>query len=61
VQLDGGSEGVGLGLALVRRHADQLGHRVSVRSVPGHGTTFGIELPLDDSAAPLSERSEPRP
>ena len=51
VQLNEKSEGVGLGLSLVRKNADQLGHNVSVRSVPGRGTRFSIELPVEASPA----------
>jgi two-component system, sensor histidine kinase len=40
------SQGLGLGLAIVRRIADLLGHRIETRSVPGEGSTFSIELPL---------------
>ena len=37
--------GYGLGLAIVRRLGEILGHRVDVRSTPGKGTGFFIEVP----------------
>jgi CheY-like chemotaxis protein/two-component sensor histidine kinase len=37
--------GFGLGLAIVRRLGEILGHRVQVRSTPGKGTGFSIEVP----------------
>jgi PAS domain S-box-containing protein len=37
--------GFGLGLAIVRRLGEILGHRVDVRSTPGRGTGFSIEIP----------------
>ena len=40
------SKGQGLGLAIVRRGIHALGHRLSLRSRPGHGSCFTIELPL---------------
>lgn len=40
------SQGLGLGLAICRRLAALLGHRLSLRSRPGHGTLFTLELPL---------------
>ena len=39
-------QGLGLGLAIVRRIADLLGHRIETRSRPGEGSVFSIELPL---------------
>jgi signal transduction histidine kinase len=39
-------KGYGLGLSIVRRTADLLGHRVMVRSTLGRGSCFGVELPL---------------
>ena len=40
------SKGQGLGLAIVRRGAQALGHRLELRSVAGRGSCFTIELPL---------------
>jgi signal transduction histidine kinase len=39
------SEGVGLGLSIVKRTLGTLGHRIFVRSVAGKGTSFTVELP----------------
>lgn len=38
-------KGLGLGLSIVRRMAQMLGHRLEVASRPGHGSTFRIILP----------------
>jgi PAS domain S-box-containing protein len=43
----GDYEGLGLGLAIVRRTAEVLGHRLRVQSSLGEGSMFGIDLPLD--------------
>jgi signal transduction histidine kinase len=43
---DGGGQGIGLGLAIVRSIAEQHGGRVSVESRLGEGSTFYLELPL---------------
>ena len=40
------SPGQGLGLAIVRRAVDLLGHPLLLRSVPGQGSCFSIGLPL---------------
>jgi CheY-like chemotaxis protein len=37
--------GLGLGLAIVRRIGEVLEHRIDVRSTPGKGTVFWIEVP----------------
>ena len=48
------TQGLGLGLAIVRRIADLLGHRIETRSRPGEGSIFSIELPLAmTESAPL--------
>ncbi len=59
------AKGLGLGLAIVRRLADLLGHRLRVRSEPGRGSVFSIEVPMvagsdgaDVTTAP--ERPGPR-
>ena len=51
---DGGQE-AGLGLAIVRRLAALLGHRVSALYSPGHGSRYSVEVPLAALSAP--ERS----
>jgi two-component system, chemotaxis family, CheB/CheR fusion protein len=40
------SLGLGLGLAIVQRVAHMLGHAIDVRSRPGKGSVFAIEVPL---------------
>lgn len=39
-------KGVGLGLAIVERIAEILGYPIAVRSWPGRGSMFSIEVPL---------------
>ncbi|EJN20733.1 putative transmembrane sensor domain protein [Pseudomonas sp. GM79] len=40
------SEGLGLGLSMVKAVVDRHGGRISCRSVVGQGSTFSIQLPL---------------
>lgn len=40
------TQGLGLGLAIVDRLAHLLGHPLSVRSLPGRGTVFSLDLPI---------------
>jgi PAS domain S-box-containing protein len=47
--------GFGLGLAIVRRLGEILGHRVDVRSTPGKGTAFSIEVPRGRAHIGVSE------
>lgn len=44
-QINPGSDGLGLGLSIVRRTAESLGHRIEVKSEPGRGTRFRVILP----------------
>ena len=40
------NEGFGLGLAIVRRLADLLDHRIEVTSTPGKGSCFSVSIPV---------------
>ncbi len=42
-------KGLGLGLAIVEKIARVLDHRIQVRSIPGKGSVFSIEVPLAGS------------
>jgi PAS domain S-box-containing protein len=53
--------GFGLGLAIVKRLGDILDHKVEVRSVPGKGTRFFIEVPRGRSAVKAPEVSPVHP
>lgn len=41
-----GEKGMGLGLAIARRMARTLDHRIDVRSWPGRGSVFSVEVPI---------------
>lgn len=45
---DSDKQGLGLGLAITQRIAALLGHPLGLRSKPGVGSTFSVQLPLSD-------------
>lgn len=51
-------QGLGLGLAIVRRTARLLGHTLRLSSQPGRGSLFALRVPLTRAPAP---RLEPLP
>ena len=53
--------GLGLGLAIVRRLANLLGHQVKVRSVLGRGSRFSIILPRAGEARRDAQMPAPAP
>lgn len=61
-------KGVGLGLAIVERIAKILGYRIQVRSWPGRGSVFSIDVPISNEvplpislAAPTPGTGNPLP
>jgi len=54
--------GLGLGLAIVEKSPDILGHRITVKSWPGKGSMFAVDVPLSATAPkslPQPSMSEP--
>jgi signal transduction histidine kinase/ActR/RegA family two-component response regulator len=51
--------GFGLGLAIVRRLGQMLDHKVDVRSIPGRGTRFSVDVPRSRSAVGVSHATPP--
>lgn len=54
--------GLGLGLAIVEKIAGILGHRITVKSWPGKGSMFAVDVPLSATAPkslPQPSMSEP--
>jgi Na+/proline symporter/signal transduction histidine kinase/CheY-like chemotaxis protein len=59
---EGHEPGLGLGLSIVERICQMLGHKIAVRSVPGKGSMFSIELPIAEALPELAPQiSEPAP
>lgn len=54
-------KGVGLGLAIVERIAKILGYRVEVRSWPGRGSMFSIDVPIGEAIPLPSHQAVPQP
>ena len=54
------SLGLGLGLAIVRRLGNLLGHRVRARSRHGDGSVFSIEVALPEGASAARSAERPR-
>ncbi len=52
------SLGLGLGLSIVRRLGGLLGHQIFVRSNPGRGSVFAIDVPLRIGAAGAQAREQ---
>ncbi|MDF9906764.1 hybrid sensor histidine kinase/response regulator NahK/ErcS' [Pseudomonas sp. AP3_22 TE3818] len=62
VQRPDQDRGLGLGLAIVEKIAGILGHPIHVRSWPGRGSMFSVEVPLSATAPkppPALQMSEP--
>jgi len=53
-----GRSGVGLGLAVAQRIAHAFGGTITAKSVPGQGSRFEVELPLE-KASPRTTISQP--
>lgn len=53
------SQGLGLGLAIVDRLARLMGHALTVRSLPGQGSVFSLDVPISHvDALAKQERTE---
>lgn len=57
----GANKGLGLGLAIVERLTKLLGHRIELRSAPGKGSVFALELPISSPASSGSKLADAEP
>jgi signal transduction histidine kinase/ActR/RegA family two-component response regulator len=55
------AKGLGLGLAIAARLARLLGSRIEMRSHPGKGSVFAIELPVGVARAEIETANAPAP
>ena len=53
-------KGIGLGLALVRRMCELLGHEIRVESTIGEGSCFSLKLPLGNPDSVVQVSQEPK-
>lgn len=51
--------GKGLGLAIVRRASDMLGHPINLTSAPGRGSCFSIDVPLGEERSSITGDERP--
>ncbi|MEN9771185.1 MAG: hypothetical protein RLZZ180_2815 [Pseudomonadota bacterium] len=61
VRLDGtvsGTEGLGLGLSIVKRYAGLMGHRLSVQSLPAQGSRFSVFIKSCDPVKDEGSKAE---
>ncbi|MFC1673630.1 ATP-binding protein [Pseudomonadota bacterium] len=49
------TQGLGLGLSIVRRMSDLLSCRMGCDSTPGRGSVFWVEVPVSDSLRPYTQ------
>lgn len=54
------TRGLGLGLSIVRRSAGVMGHALSLRSTPGRGSCFGLQVPRSSAEIPAADDT-PKP
>lgn len=55
------SRGMGLGLAIVKRSAQVLGHGIGLRSQPGRGSCFWVDVPVAQGSPVEAPEPEPVP